>query len=69
VSAREGGAGWLGRPKVEVQLWLAVVAKWEGKGEWAGWGGWRGGSMAGPNPKPGQSSKRNSFQISIDFRI
>jgi hypothetical protein len=26
-------------------------------------------AAAGPNPEPGQNSKRNSFQISIDFRI
>jgi hypothetical protein len=26
-------------------------------------------AAAGPNPEPGQNSKRNSFRISIDFRI
>jgi hypothetical protein len=26
-------------------------------------------AAAGPNPEPDQNSKRNSFQISIDFRI
>jgi hypothetical protein len=28
--------GGLGRPKAEAQWWVAAVAQWEGKGEWAG---------------------------------
>jgi hypothetical protein len=35
-----------------------------------GWPGWmKSRAAAGLNPEPGQNSKRNSFQISIDFRI
>jgi hypothetical protein len=35
-----------------------------------GWLGWRERwAAAGPNPEPGQNSKRNYFQISIDFKI
>jgi hypothetical protein len=34
---------------------------------WPGWKEWR--VAAGPNPEPGQNSKRNSFRISINFRI
>jgi hypothetical protein len=26
-------------------------------------------AVAGPNPEPSQNSRRNSFRISIDFRI
>jgi hypothetical protein len=44
---REGGAGWLGRPKAEAQWRVAAVAQWEGKGEWAGRGGRRGGPRLG----------------------
>jgi hypothetical protein len=35
-----------------------------------GWLGWKEGqAAAGLNSDPGQSSKRNSFRISMDFRI
>jgi hypothetical protein len=35
-----------------------------------GWPGWKERwAAAASNPKPGQNSKRNSFQISFDFRI
>jgi hypothetical protein len=67
VSVREGGVGWLGRPMAEAQWWVAAMAQWEGKGEWRGWK--KRWATAGPNPEPGQNSKRNSFEILIDFRI
>jgi hypothetical protein len=47
MSAKEGGAGWLGRPKAEAKWRVAMVAQWEGKGEWAGQGGRRGGPQLG----------------------
>jgi hypothetical protein len=35
-----------------------------------GWLGWKERrDAAGPNMEPGEKSKRNSFRISIDFRI
>jgi hypothetical protein len=45
--------------------WLKAT---ELAGQWAGVGERGGGPRLGQKPEMGQSSKRNSFQISIDFR-
>jgi hypothetical protein len=54
VSAIEGGAGWLGQPKVEAQWWVVAAAQWEGKGsgptELEGEVG-RGGVESGAGPE------------------
>jgi hypothetical protein len=63
MSTREGGAGWLGQPKVEAQCWLAAVAQWEGTGEWAGRGGRRGG------PRLGRIWSRARIQKEIPFEF
>jgi hypothetical protein len=52
------GDGWVG------QLKATGLAGW-----WAGAGERGGGPRLGQKPEMGQSSKRNSFRISIDFRI
>jgi hypothetical protein len=52
------GEGWVG--------WLKDTRP---AGQWAGARERGGGPQLGRKPKMGQSSKRNSFRISIDFRI
>jgi hypothetical protein len=49
---------WVGRPKA-----TALAGQWGGAGERGG------GPRLGRNLEMGQSSKGNSFRISIDFRI
>jgi hypothetical protein len=61
MSAREGGAGWLGQPKAEAS-WR-VVAHWEGKGEWAGQGGRRG------RPRLGRIWSHATIQKEIPFEF
>jgi hypothetical protein len=63
VSVREGGAGWLGWPKAEAQWWVAAVAQWEGKGEWASRDRRRGG------PRLGQIQSRAKIQKEILFEF
>jgi hypothetical protein len=43
----EGGAGWLGWPKVEAQWRFGGGGPKGGKGDWLGWGGRRGGPRLG----------------------
>jgi hypothetical protein len=46
------------------------VEQGPGRGKGVGRPGWKERRAAArPNPEPGQNSKRNSFRISIDFRI
>jgi hypothetical protein len=65
---RPGGAGWLGRPKAESQWWLVAAAQKEGKESGpAGVEGEAGRGWA--EFEAGQEFKKNSFRISLDFRI
>jgi hypothetical protein len=70
-------------PRVGERRWGRLARPAKGRGPVVGGGsgpmggergvgqrGWKERrAAAGPNPKPGQNSIRNSFRISIDFRI
>jgi hypothetical protein len=63
---KEEGRRW-GRV---VSVWASRQAKAQGGERGVGWPGWKERrAVTGLNLEPGQNSKRNSFRISIDFRI
>jgi hypothetical protein len=70
VSVRGGGAGGLARPTKGQGPVVGGGGSPMGRKRGVGQPGWKERqAAAGPNLEPGQNSKRNSFQISIDFRI
>jgi hypothetical protein len=69
MSAREGGAGWLGQPKAEAQWRVVAVTQWKGKREWAGRVGRRGGPWLGRMRSWGriQNEILFEFQLILEF--
>jgi hypothetical protein len=61
----EGGAGWLGWPKVEAQWRFGSGGPKGGKGEWVGWGGRRGG----PRLCRIRSRARNQKKFFLNFNL
>jgi hypothetical protein len=65
VLVREGGVGWLDRPRAEPHWQAVSMAQWEGKGEWAG----RGGRRCGPRLGRIQSRARIQKEILFEFQL
>jgi hypothetical protein len=65
----EGGAGWLGRPKAEAQWRFGGGGPKGGKGEWAGQGGRRGGSLLGQIQSWARIQKKffSNFNLFLEF--